>query len=141
MNDEATRGLMRLAEVTAYNHYLACLVGNPAPRVEAALKRMTAPHVGDLVLEISTIYLPGRTGTRMGRLARIAEEPMYAPEEWDEGDGPIPTERVWYVELPDGREFRWVNANFIAVLTDITGMGQPFVSDPAAILPPVEVAP
>lgn len=119
--------LMRLLEVTAYNHYLACLVGNPAPRVAAMYQHLTSPQVGDMVLETSTIYDESRVGMRFGRLVRVASEPMYTPEEWADGgsgpDEPIPHERVWYIELADGREFRWVNASFIAVPTEIARTG------------------
>lgn len=119
-------GLMRLAEISAYNLYLATLVGDPAPRVKKIGDRMRAPVPGDLVLEISTIYREGgryesRVGERLGRLLRVVREDVYTAEVWygrecgAQPGEPIPTERVWYIELADGREYRWHNASFIAV--------------------------
>jgi hypothetical protein len=109
----------RLMEVTAYNLYSACLVGNPAPFVARLYEQMKSPQSGDVVLEVSTIYDESRTGTRLGRLVRVAAEPVFTATEWAEGGGrpdePIPTERVWYIALDGGREFRWTNATFIRV--------------------------
>lgn len=126
----------RLVEITAYNLHGACLVGNPAPKVAAMYERMKSPQVGDLVLEISTIWDPERVGTRLGRLLRHVREPVYTPEEWGAnggGDDPIPTESIWYIELADGREYRWHNASFIAVFTEIEAYGRPLVCDTDAV--------
>jgi hypothetical protein len=113
-----------LVQSLAYNLYLSTLVGNPAPRTREIGDRMRAPQVGDLVLEISTIYYADRVAERIGRLVRTEREPMYTAKEWYEdneadADEPIPDERVWYIALPDGREYRWTNAAFIAVPTNI----------------------
>jgi hypothetical protein len=130
----------RLLEITIYNLHLMCLVGYPAPKVKQLDDRMRAPRVGDLVLEVSTIYWEERVGTRLGRLERTVREPVFTPEEWAEGGGgtdPIPTEDIWYLTLADGREYRWHNATFIAVPTAIDRHDVEFVSDPAAFgIPP-----
>lgn len=123
----------RLIETLAYNLYLATLVGDPAPRVKRLYDRVRAPIVGDLVLEVSTIHDEARVGTRLGRLVRIAQEPVGTAEEW--GDEPIPNEPVWYLELTDGRGYGWKNASFIAVPTTIDRHDGPFVSDPRAVRP------
>jgi hypothetical protein len=123
-------GLMRLAEVTAYNLYLATLVGSPAPRVRDLGERMRSPRPGDLVLETSTVYREGDhyeslIGCRLGRLLRRPRENVYTDAEWVEQGGkpdePIPTEQVWYIELADGREYKWVNADFIAIPEEPNG--------------------
>jgi hypothetical protein len=118
----------RLLEVSAYRLYLSCL-GNTAPDARVLYGRMINPQVGDVVMEISTIHHDGqrpryesRTGDRIGTLMRIESEPMHTPEQWAEGgygDEPIPTERAWYLRLLDGREYRWVNASFIALPSDL----------------------
>lgn len=116
----------RLLHVLAYRLYLSTLVGSPAPNVRQLGDRMTQPVPGDLVMEISTIYhdgsnpkFPDRTAERMGILLRDARELVCTPEEWTEQGGeqgePIPNQRVFYLALPDGREYRWHNANFIAI--------------------------
>lgn len=126
MSDLMGDGLMRLMEISAYNLYLATLVGDPAPRVKKIGDRMCAPVPGDLVLETSTIYREGERyesliGCRLGRLVRTAREDVCTAEQWYDHEGgeasgePIPTERVWYIEIADGREYRWRNASFIAV--------------------------
>ena len=130
-------GTLRLIEVLAYQNYRSTLVGNPAPVVKQLGDRMRDVRVGDLALEVTTIYHPDRLGERLGRLVRIAEEPVFTPEQWADGGGenePIPTHTVWYLRLPDGREYGWYNASFIAVPTDITnGFERPFMSDPNVI--------
>lgn len=135
----------RLIEVLAYSSWLNTLTGNPAPRIKELHDRMSSPQVGDLVLETSTIYFEDRVGTRLGKLTRIALEPMYAPEDWNEQEEgrPIPTEKIWYIELPDGREYRWNNASFIAVPTDLPHMDEGFVSNPSVFLknPALSVSP
>lgn len=113
----------RLFFVTAYNLYLMTLVGNPAPVVEATGKWMRDPRLGDLVMETSTIWNAERDAERFGRLVRVSLDPVWTPEEWaasgEDASTPIPTHRVWYVALPDGREYRWHNASFIAIPPDI----------------------
>lgn len=120
----------RQLEVAAYSHYLATLVGNPAPIVERIGQRLKHPEVGDLVLEVSTIYDASRVGTRLGRLDRIAQEPVCSAEEWQAGGGsaPVPRETIWYLTLLNGDEYRWRNADFIAVLTEIPAHDRPLVA-------------
>lgn len=98
----------------------AVLCGSPTPNQRDIYERMHAPQDGDWVCETSTL---GGWGARkdmspldaVGRLVRTAREKMPI-EEWDEQtDGPWPTEKVWYVRTLDGREFRWVNADFVAI--------------------------
>jgi len=114
MNDE----VLSLLCISAYNHYLSTLVGNPAPTVRAALDKMSHPQPGDWVIETSTIWDRARDRDRFGRLLRTAAEPMWTPEQWAEGGGgadPIPLERIFYIRTADGREYRWRNASFIAI--------------------------
>lgn len=130
----------RLIESLIYNLYGATLVGNPAPSVKALHDRMVNPKVGDLVLEVSSIWQEGRTGTRLGRLVKIALEPMYTAEQWygdmeAEPEEKIPNEHVWYLTLADGREYHWTNAQFVAVPTNLLSHAYPFQSDPSAFLP------
>lgn len=77
-------------------------------------KKFTDPQPGDFVWESSTAYIPARDWHAVGRLLRIVQEPMQM--EWNEAeDGPRPMERVWYIELLDGRESRWTNCEFLKV--------------------------
>lgn len=75
-----------------------------------------------MVMETSTIYMRERDECRFGRLLRKEREPICTRAKWIEGGGSddesIPTELVWYIELPDGTEYRWVNASFIRVLEE-----------------------
>lgn len=114
--------LRRLLYVNAYQVYLGTLHSCGAPITRATHDVLTSPRPGHLVMEISTIYMPERDEWRFGRLLRRVDEPRYSADEWREqgarDDEPIPTQRAWYIELPDGREFRWDNAEFIRVLED-----------------------
>lgn len=115
--------LRRLLEVSAYAVYKATLIGNPPPFIEALGKEIANPHVGDLVMEVSTFGARVRNGRGIGRLLRIEERPVTSPEEWAAGGGkpdePIPTHRC-YVIAPlddDGPpEVAWEDATFIKVL-------------------------
>jgi hypothetical protein len=114
--------LLSLLCISAYNHYLATLVGNPTPSVKRAGDRMTSPRVRDWVIETSTIYDRARDKNRIGRLLRVENEPICTAEQWAERGGgiePVPRERVTYLRTVDGREYRWTNASFIAVPADI----------------------
>jgi hypothetical protein len=114
--------LRRLVYANAYQAYMGTLRGNGAPIDKALFEVFTKPRPGHLVMETSTIYMHDRDEHRFGRLLRKASEPMYTREKWAEGGGtdndPIPSEVVWYIEKPDGTEYRWVNASFIRVLEE-----------------------
>lgn len=118
MTRELTPELERLLEITAYNAYTVSITGLSG-NLRALNGRMREPKPGDWVVEMSTIYYEDRNGTRFGTLVRVADEPVYPEEQRAElgfgPDEPMPTERVWYVRLLDGREFRWTNASFLAV--------------------------
>lgn len=103
--------------------YLATLHGCDVPNRKKLYDALSNPKVGDMVLEISTIYSEKHVGTRLGRLNKIAKEDFPYSEKdrqyFLEHDGRVPQETAYYIELPDGTEFRWTNANFIKVLEDI----------------------
>ena len=103
-------------------------LGSVSPWMAAVGKRMREPVEGDLVMETSTYYQSRvwdqsrKAGhsrdfapeKRIGRLVKLACEPVAI--EWDEAeDGPMPTERVFYIVGLDGQEHRWTNATFIAI--------------------------
>jgi hypothetical protein len=117
--------LVRLLETTAYNLYLAALL-NPRDDAHISLnRRMRDPQPGDVVVERSTLGFKRGDGTRCGVLLRKTSEPIYTPEQWKEMGGAdgekIPEQVVWYIRLDfdDGREFRWSNADFIAIPRDV----------------------
>ena len=138
--------LQQLA-ILGHSLYKVTLVGNPAPFVERLGARMRAPRPGDLVVEISTIYrlLRGQWDTAaLGYLLREVDEPAFTREAWeaeraaeaawhaqhhpDEPYEPTeefttydpPMERVQYLQRFDGNgEFRWHNAEFIALPTTL----------------------
>ena len=93
-----------------------------SPKCRERWDRQQRPQPGDFVVETSTHFHAVETGRwnhhsenpqRFGTLVRVADEPVPGdPSEWD---GPVPTERVWYVLTSDGTEVRWVNAGFAAV--------------------------
>lgn len=128
--------LLTLIDALGYELHASNLVGNPCPAVAARWKRMSNPQPGDLVMETSTgpARLRAATGewplspkyphlhseVGVGILLRTVQEPIQLEEgdEWNvEEDGPIPTERCWYLRrLDNGEEFRWVNADCVCIL-------------------------
>jgi hypothetical protein len=139
---------LRLVAVLGYNLYSATLVGNPAPFVERLSRRIRDPQPGDLVLEVSTITRQLRAdpfdACGLGILRRVADEPAFTKEEHDEEQAALaaaipdepyepepydpPLERVQYIDRLDGSgEFRWHNAEFIAIPTDLANrwLGDP----------------
>lgn len=112
----------RLVETLAYNLYLSTLGGSEGRRPREIREDISNPKPGDLVIETSTIYAAKASGgsergvTGIGRLIRVADEPVATREEWDDED-PIPTHKVYYIELVfgEGVEQRWHNASFIKV--------------------------
>ena len=112
----------RLLYVNAYQVYMGTLHSCSAPITRELAEIIRAPRPGDLVMEISTIYMPERDEFRFGRLLRKVNEPTRTQEEWAEEGGrqdeAVPMQIVWYIELPDAREYRWHNAGFIRVLDE-----------------------
>jgi hypothetical protein len=129
--------LLRLLAISAHQAYLNTLVGSPAPYVAKVGQELSAPKVGDIVLEESTApfirdtRFPERYqevidgGHYIGRLISVTQEPIGSvydhDEPWDEEyEGrPEPTVPVWTIEsLLDGHRYRWHNARFIKVLDE-----------------------
>jgi hypothetical protein len=99
-----------LLAASAYQAYSNALVGNPAPKISAYFERADNPQIGDFVLEISALNTDARK--RLGKLLSITDE-LYP--DW-EGDEPVPTRKVWTIELlTDGAQMRWENCKFIAL--------------------------
>ena len=125
MTDEVSH-LRALAAMLAGELARAWCGGSTACRVRWEI--MSNPLPGDLVVETSTHFTVGAGrpwhdghsyADRLGRLLAVRHEPVDAnPEDWY--PDPIPTERVWYIALSDGRVHRWVNADF-ARLPDAPG--------------------
>jgi hypothetical protein len=115
--------LWRLIAIGAYTAYSNSLVGNPAPKVREYFERVSHPQVGDVVLEMSTVWrwaahaveAPRKQYPELGVLLRVTEEPFPAAE--GEEPDPTVTETVHYIQPLDGSvpEYRWTNARFIQV--------------------------
>lgn len=119
--------LIRLIEINAYGVYTGML-GNFSAFAKSLYERIKAPQIGDLVLEISTLRHASHDGNRLGQLLRDVREPVFTQVQIDEfaangEDTTDPyfsqTERIVYIQTLDGREFRWHNADFIAVADDL----------------------
>jgi hypothetical protein len=116
--------LLRLIAINAYAAYKNTLVGDAAPIIKEQFERSTHPDVGDVVLEISTIWRSSKHSVDtpfgqfpyLGKLLRIEYEPF--PD--DDADSTF-REKVFYIEPLDGsvKEYRWTNASFIRVFTSL----------------------
>ncbi len=115
--------VVSLLKGAAYQTWRATLCAGPQS-IRELFEELRNPKPGDLVMETTTHGMKKRDPLEgIGRLVSVMQEPMYTQEAWkeagyDEGE-PIPTERIWIIELifDDGRQFRWRNAQFIKVKT------------------------
>lgn len=131
-NTENTAGsdcqerLVRLLKNASYNLYCATLCSGP-PKLAALFEELRNPKPGDLVMETTTHLMKSRDPKEgIGTLVAVGMAPCYATREEArvagyEDDEPIPERRVWDIALDfdDGRLFRWENASFIKVKTDL----------------------
>lgn len=124
---DVLREAARLLGCATHAAYMCTLRGD----VPVGSSKNFEPAIGKMIMEISSFYwscaVPFERDydpiNSIGVWEREEQEPVFTPEQWAEGGGedePIPTERVIYIRTLDGREFRWVNANFIRV-PDTTG--------------------
>lgn len=108
-----TEELAILLETTADNLWSASF------REQYLFQIMSNPKVGDFVVEKSTTHMPKFNGTRFGKLVEIAQEEIQLSDEgrkdYLDNNEPIPKETVYYIELFDGRRFRWHNASFVVL--------------------------
>lgn len=112
---------------SAYIAYRNTLIGNAPKCVSDTFARMSAPQIGDWVIETSTVYgfrhSPSSDLDGIGILEAVEWEnvvfgdPEFVWDEETEGR-PHPTEKIYYIRTMDGRQFRWSNASIVAVLTD-----------------------
>lgn len=108
----------RLIRLAAHSAYLLAL----GHRISGCYEKFKNPQPGDFVWESSSAYMRDRDWHAVGKLLRTAREPI--PMEWDVAvNGPRPTEFVWYIELLDGRESRWTNAEFLKVPAEPIRLG------------------
>jgi hypothetical protein len=108
-----------------YELWSSQLIGNSPPITQRRFERMDKPEPGDLVLETSSAWMWIKKRQKVGdwwcaenaigTFLRQEWEPIPNWNEEDEGES-APKERVWYIRSHDGRELRWTNANFIAIL-------------------------
>lgn len=110
-----------------YNAYMATLVGDAPEVTKRYYKRASKPQIGDLVTEATTIGGMRHDNATdldgVGILEDVTWEPVDFGDPdfvWDEAEEgrPHPTEQVFYIRTLDGRRFRWVNANFVAAVSE-----------------------
>lgn len=117
--------LIGLLIASAYAAYSSSLIGGP-PVAHERFQFFKQFKPGDLVMEVSSMFMRGYDPIRIGYLVSDSMEP-YGTEEWweeneDEYEGNRPQERVFRIKaLLDGEEKRWTNAMMIRVVTKITG--------------------
>lgn len=124
MNKGDLQRLARTIRNATYNSYCATLIGTAPECVRRLGERHKELKIGDMVVETSTLGMVGRPDwDGVGYLLRIEWEKVdFGPgaEPWDEtAEGrPHPTEKVYYIQTLDDREFRWSNASMISVASE-----------------------
>lgn len=127
MNEQrpSNQELLQLLIASAYAAYSSSLIGGP-PIAHQRFQFFKEFKPGDLVMEVSSMFMRRFDPIRIGYLVRDAMEP-YGPEEWwqenkDDYEGERPQERVFTIKsLLDGEEKRWTNAMMVRVVTQIEG--------------------
>jgi hypothetical protein len=117
--------LLDLLIASAYAAYCSSLIGGP-PIAHERFKFFKEFKPGDLVMEVSSMFMRKLDPIRIGYLVSDAMEPYGTKEWWEENkddyEGQRPQERVFTIKsLLDGEEKRWTNAMMIRVVTKITG--------------------
>jgi hypothetical protein len=112
----------KLLRTTGYNFYGAALMASHCPKGKQIWEDLQVMNPGDLVVEISTIWLHRTMGdiNSIGRLVSVTMEPVdFGDPEfvWDEEtEGrPHPLEKCYNITTLDGRPFRWTNARFVKI--------------------------
>jgi hypothetical protein len=110
---------------SAYAAYCSSLIGGP-PIAHQRFRFFNEFKPGDLVMEVSSMFMRDYDQIRIGYLVRDAMEPYGTTEWWEENkddyEGTRPQERVFTIKsLLDGEEKRWTNAAMIRVVTKIAG--------------------
>jgi hypothetical protein len=132
----------RDALVVLANHlHRATMVGQPAPIVHQMHVRITRPQVGDLVCEVSAVYLRHRDGPnalqqRLQGLGILLEHRMEwanTDEEWEReretyglvDESERMREEAWYVQYGSSAAdvCRWRDAQFIALPRNLHDFG------------------
>ena len=113
--------VQRLLRVSAHQLWLATLVGDPPPSLSRLHARIASVSPGNLVAEISTAYQREHDECAVGRLVARRREALRFELEDEAVDFLQRSEVAWYLELLDGRLFRWHNASFVRVLEDARG--------------------
>lgn len=114
-----------LATVTSHL-FDACLVGNPAPRVQAMYLRLTHPQLGDYIIETSWRRHQPDWWRAFGVLTAVRIEWESTDTEWDThkaidgvglADSDRRTDTAWYIQYgPDPTDLcRWTNCTFHVV--------------------------
>ena len=116
--------LLELLIASAYAAYCSSLIGGP-PIAHQRFQFFKEFKPGDLVMEVSSMFMRGHDPIRIGYLVSDAMEPYGTEEWWEENkgdyEGKRPQERVFTIKsLLDGEEKRWTNAMMIRVVTKIT---------------------
>lgn len=106
----------QLLRMSAHELWLATLVGNPPPSLQKLRTRILSISLGDLVAENTTMHQREYDEYAIGRLVAHRREALHCEPEDEAEDFGRRSEEAWYLELLDGRLFRWHNASFIRVL-------------------------
>jgi hypothetical protein len=114
--------LLKCAVHMAYSYSLSTLLDTSYQRHPD----FDHPKIGELVMELSTVYLEDRDDVRFGYLLSDQQEPMFTEEEWAEVKDQYerrPTERVIRIRsVKTGVEHCWTNAKFIRVPVELLSL-------------------
>lgn len=138
--------IYRLLAVAGFEAYGNSLAGPVKSDAADYFHRARQPKVGDLVVEHTTLWMPNWNSAALGWLLEIVDEPVVTKEEHDamlaQGDywqesgedyDSVPTGRVYYIDPLDPditpRPYRWYNAGFVAIPTEIAGFKRAALAD------------
>lgn len=110
----------RTLRTATYRAWMLSLTNNRM--AVRSYEEMKAPEVGQMVVELTTIWARAFDLKGVGELVLVAQERIdLGGEPWDEvfQGTPCPTEPVYYVKNLDGTVTRWTNCQLLACPADL----------------------
>jgi len=114
MKKKALNELAKYAILAGLYAYRGAISRNTA-NADAYFKRVSAPKIGDVVVEISSIAMTTQKQYRVTKIARYDDWLVRIGELVEVKKPPQTIQTVYTIRTPDGRQLEWRNCQFIVL--------------------------